>query len=299
MGPDSYLWRVEGKAVRVQLSLAVVERLAEEIVGLQRRGEDGTAFGLLLGRSKRERGGRVTLISDYEPINMARLRGKPQPPEGCDGDVVGLYHSRPAADLRLDHLDAALIRSSFDHPGMVYLAIDPAESPRAAFFIQEDGDVHGYRPYLEFKFNADALRLSGPVAGFKKKPPPVIAFAAAGTAALAVATAVLFFMPSSGASSAVNAPPAQSVPQPAAASTVEPQSAPVPAPHQNLKPRKSSQRKTKSERKRRRASAETAKRDKSHVTAKHDASVRSERSSQKRGFRRLLALMSARKSHSR
>ena len=71
-----------------------------------------------------------------------------------------MYRRRAGEELRLDSLDASLIQTAFTHPGMVYLLMAPAtEGPdRAAFFIQERGEVHGYANYGDFPFDAEFLQ---------------------------------------------------------------------------------------------------------------------------------------------
>jgi hypothetical protein len=212
MASAYYAWRAVAKPVEVDLSLAVVDRIQALIAAARGRGEDGVLFGVLLGKSRRDHRKLLTIVHDFEPLNIARLRGTPQAPEGCGLAVVGLYHSRPGAELRLDHIDAALIRPSFKDPAMVYLLIQPERdrASRAAFFIQEQGDVHGYASYLEFPFHSQLLRESGSLSyGAPRRNRRVGWIAAATVTALAAIGLFGFVLSGGGGQDAPEIPVAQ------------------------------------------------------------------------------------------
>lgn len=152
-----YTWRVDGKPVEVRVNLPMVGYMAPWLV--QRAASHPDCFGILLGSVKRRLRGYIVCIDDFDPFDPARLRGTPRAPADTDLKVVGLFRRR-TGDLRLDHLDASFIETSFTRPWMVYLLIAPSpDGPdRASFFIQEKGEVHGYTSVGEFPLSADRLR---------------------------------------------------------------------------------------------------------------------------------------------
>lgn len=152
-----YAWRVARKPVEVRLSLPMLGYMVPWIHDLSTR--QAEQFGLLLGCVKRRWGRLITFIDDFEPFDPAKLRGRPKPPKGTDLTVVGLYRRHENRELKLDQLDASLIQSAFEHPWMVYLAVAPTpDGPdRATFYVQEQGEIHGYAAHSEFPFDAESL----------------------------------------------------------------------------------------------------------------------------------------------
>ena len=155
---EYYSWRVRGKPVEVRLSLPMLQFMVPWIHNRAALAPD--MYGILLGRSRRGWGRTIVFIDDFEPFDPATLRGAPRAPHGTELKVVGLYRRHNREELRLDQLDASLIQTSFVNRGMVYLLMVPTRDgpDRAAFFIQERGEVHGYSSYAEFPFDADFLR---------------------------------------------------------------------------------------------------------------------------------------------
>lgn len=127
-----------------------------------RRGGSSESSGLLLGRSRKNRGVRIAVIDDFEPLPVTPKRGRLQPPEGTRLKVMGAYRAATGGAFRLDEWDAAVISGAFNDPAMVYLLMRP-ETGHAAFFIQENGVVHGYASYLVFPFDAGLLGELGPL----------------------------------------------------------------------------------------------------------------------------------------
>jgi hypothetical protein len=165
MGSEYYAWRVVGKQAEVLLSVAVVERMQSGVLHAQLRDGDADGWGLLLGRSFNRKGARVTVVEDFEPLPVAPVRGQLRAPEGSRMKVVGVYRSAVGEAFRLDETDAAVIGRAFRDPAMVYLLVRPerGQASHGAFFVQEDGLVHGYASYLVFPFHAELLRERGPV----------------------------------------------------------------------------------------------------------------------------------------
>ncbi len=219
---DYYGWRARGKPVGVRLNLPMLGYMVPWI--REREMQPAEAFGILLGSIKRRWGKYLVTIDDFHPFDPAHLSGRPKPPPGTDLEVVGLYRRREGAELKLDGLDASFIRSSFVHPGMIYLLATPgADGPhRAAIFIQERGEIHGYTNYGEFPFDAAALRKWKPRTQSSRKWIPVTGF----VAALIGLGAWFVWLrePPAAAPAPVKAPPVvqQPVPAPARPQAVEP-----------------------------------------------------------------------------
>jgi hypothetical protein len=157
MSSEYYIWSVDKKPVQVLLNLGVIERLQVLVSETFQRGL-GEIHGILLGRIERQKAIRQVYVEDFELFDPAA--GAPKPNRHSMLDAVGLYRSHIRDALRLDRVDAALIESFFTNPGMVYLLVRPADGQTAtgAFFIQENGELHGHHSYCEFPFNAEELR---------------------------------------------------------------------------------------------------------------------------------------------
>jgi len=161
MPEEFYVWEVEGRPTRVLLALPVVERLNALVLEAFRAYPDNPrdTFGILLGRSRKEGRSCTIAVDDFLLVDAL--------PDRLPGDseqrAVGLFRGRKGTSLRLDPSDASAIERLFHRPDLVYLVIQPlAGAPaRAAFFIPEDGRIHGYRPLQEFPFHAQLLRTGG------------------------------------------------------------------------------------------------------------------------------------------
>jgi TonB family protein len=98
----------------------------------------------------------VIAVDDFEPFDEppARLRSDPE------RVVVGLYRGGSGPELRLTEVDASRIEKLFKRPELIYLLVIPqAGAPaRAAIFIQERGQIQGFKPYREFPFHAALLK---------------------------------------------------------------------------------------------------------------------------------------------
>lgn len=208
---DHYAWRVRGKPVEVRLNLPMLRYMVPWIRDPALHSTE--AFGLLLGRIRRRWGRFIISVEDFEPFDPAKLSGRPHAPRGTELSVVGLYRRRAGDELKLDRLDASFIQSAFTHPGMVYLVVAaaPAGPDRAAFFIQEHGDVHGYANYGEFPFDPEYL--SGPVLD---RPARWRWIPAAGLAACLLALGYWFMWLQQQPAPAVSAAPPHPPPQTAA-----------------------------------------------------------------------------------
>ncbi len=176
--PRYYEWRVEGRPLSIQLSLAVIDRLETDIMkgfwAVPKRGME--VGGVLFGRA--ETGDNtVVVIDDYEPVSCEHRRGPSYVLSEPDRkriekvlrrsgskQVVGFYRSHTRLGLYLDQDDMAVIDSYFANPSQVFLLVRPdATKPgTAGFFFREEEGLHRQSTYLEFPFNrAEVLKQSG------------------------------------------------------------------------------------------------------------------------------------------
>jgi hypothetical protein len=224
MGSAYYAWRVAGKPGEVLLNLAVVERMQAGVLHAQLRDGDADGWGLLLGRSFQRKGVRITVVEDFEPLAVPPARGKVRAPEGSRQKVVGVYRSAWGEAFRLDETDAGVIGRAFQDPSMVYLLIRPerGQPSHAAFFVQEDGLVHGYASYLVFPFHADLLRERGPVEELSRSGGTKKRMWAAAVVAAAVLTMGAWYTRPVNRPSLPDPPPAPQLSEPASAEQVVP-----------------------------------------------------------------------------
>jgi hypothetical protein len=156
-----YLWAVDGKPVRVEIALSVVERLSALIAESFRISPDNPreTTGILLGRAAKSGSLQTIWIDDFEPIQGAPSQLR----KIRDQLPVGLYRGRGGDGLRLDASDAARIEKLFNRPDLVYLLVQPAAGApaQAAFFVQENARIQGFAPLREFPFHAELLRTGG------------------------------------------------------------------------------------------------------------------------------------------
>ncbi|MBZ5585522.1 MAG: hypothetical protein LAQ30_25655 [Acidobacteriia bacterium] len=176
-----YRWEVPGKTVSVRLSLNAVDRLrsavAQGFSSIPRRGlETG---GLLLGRTRRQRGGILVQIEDFEPVDSEHVVGPSYLLSPADRKileeriawrkagagrlpVVGFYRSHTRKDFGLAVEDVDLFSAYFGRPSDVFLLVKSNDSgpATAGFVIWEAGKIRSPKPYLEFPFERAAL-LSG------------------------------------------------------------------------------------------------------------------------------------------
>jgi hypothetical protein len=140
-----FVWRRKNKPPEIHLHLAAVERM--EINEVKSGGS-----GVLLGRVQTADSNQVVYIDDFEPFGETLL----SPPDRR----VGVYRCRTGGKLRLDEEDSALISQWFTDPTMVYLLIcaRPGKPAQATFFVQDRGEIHGYRTEAKFPFDAAGLQ---------------------------------------------------------------------------------------------------------------------------------------------
>jgi TonB family protein len=171
----SYLWEAPNKAISVQISLDVIDRMEREVIdsfkAVTKRGSE--VGGILLGRIAHA--GKITVfVENYESVScdyergplylMAepdkeRLREALQRLKSSPLSVVGFFRSNTRKDLALDEDDLALAQEYFSDPNQVLLLVKPfAMRPSTAgFFVWEDGQIKTETD-LQFPFRRSELQ---------------------------------------------------------------------------------------------------------------------------------------------
>ena len=181
--PEREFYRWQVRSFTVRLNLDVVEKLAHQLFlsSLNPQEEHG---GLLLGRV-------IDLnhvdVTGFEFIRSRHHRGAAYDLGGSERNSVARYvqtydkrsgakpvgyfrtHLRPG--LFLDQSDFELMQETFSSRTGIALAIRPEEigSPKAGIFFWEDGDLDRSQTALMFPFDAQQLRLQGPLD--REQPP--------------------------------------------------------------------------------------------------------------------------------
>jgi hypothetical protein len=187
--PLSYVWQPPGKSVRVHLKLDLVDRMRPAVLhaatddSLGRSLETG---GILLGRTRRERGLTIVELGDFEPIECEHAVGPSFLLSGTDRQrlekrlgnrganrglsVVGFYRSHTRTQLVATLEDIALMSSFFRDSSNLLLLIHACHGRplTGGFLIWEDRAIRSTRTYLEFPFESEAL-----VIGARADPAPV------------------------------------------------------------------------------------------------------------------------------
>jgi hypothetical protein len=158
MPAEYYVWSVDGKPVRVHISLSLIERLSAIVIERFRITPENPmeSAGVLFGRVVQDGHEQVIAVGDFEPFDEPPARLQSDPARA----VVGLYRGGSGPELRLNEVDASRIERLFKRPELIYLLVIPqAGAPaRAAIFIQERGQIQGFKPYREFPFHAALLK---------------------------------------------------------------------------------------------------------------------------------------------
>ncbi len=188
----SYLWTVPGKRVAVDLPLSVVRRIAADTIdALQTTGRGLEIGGLLLGRSRRERGPTVVELTGIEPLDCEHAAGPSFMLSAGDRqalearlralkrDAVGFYRSNTRKDFAITVEDVALMSWYFPGQSNVLLLVDaPRGEPlRGAFAVWEGRAIGQKSPADEFPFDPLALavhshNVAPVVAPAEPKPAP-------------------------------------------------------------------------------------------------------------------------------
>ncbi len=161
-----FLWKFPGCPIRIELPIALVERLSQQLPS----GAEPDTGGVLLGPPKRGRNGAISIV-DYAPLPL--LAGDNQPgvaeqtavlAKGFSKKeeslaVIGYYRTRRGEPICLKHDDLSIIQSLFADPWNVFLIINPSapQGATAGFFFWEGGGVFSGFSFMEFPFDAGAL----------------------------------------------------------------------------------------------------------------------------------------------
>jgi hypothetical protein len=172
---EFYRWEV--RFFTVLLAIDVVERLAR---GLHDRHANpavehgGILFGNILDNNRVE-------ITDFELLPSSHRRGIPydlSPTErnriqryvrgfsrGRGARPLGYFRTHLRPGLFLDQSDLALMAETFSAPTGIAMAIraDQRNGAEAGIFCWEDGDIDRRKPERMFPFDAEALRVQGPL----------------------------------------------------------------------------------------------------------------------------------------
>ena len=251
----SYLWQPTGKRLAVDLRLDVVDRLADETVaGFEATGRGTEVGGLLLGRTRRERGITIVEVEDSEPIECEHAAGQSLMLSSPDrhalearlrrrkSSVVGFYRSNTRREFAVTLEDVALLSSYFADPAHVFLLIHAVrdEPLRAGFVIWEGRAISAKAPWPEFPLDSAALARHSHViespAPVSVPPQPArsrrslsAGWVAAGLAIVGVTAGVLYDTSAREAASPP-APSTQAASSPPAAAPEPPAAAPEPPP---------------------------------------------------------------------
>jgi hypothetical protein len=176
--PLSYVWQPPGKSVRVDLELDLVDRMRSTVLDAASDGSLGRSLetgGILLGRTRRERGLTVVELGDFEPVECEHAVGPSFLLSGTDRQllqkrlgnrganrglsVVGFYRSHTRTQLVATLEDIALMSSYFRDSSNLLLLIHASHGRplTGGFLIWEDRAIRSTRPYLEFPFDSEAL----------------------------------------------------------------------------------------------------------------------------------------------
>lgn len=151
----TWLWEPAGKAVHVELSLDVVDRLgADAIRGLGAVPKRGLEIGgLLLGTVEQGTPARV-VVTDFEVVPSDYVNGPVYTLSDADRkrfaaavarhpQAVGWFRSHTRGDMRLADDDVALTDRFFPGESALVLMVCPAvlRPSTAAFFVREDGKL--------------------------------------------------------------------------------------------------------------------------------------------------------------
>jgi hypothetical protein len=160
-----FRWTFPGAPIRIDLPLALIERLKREALRSGAAEVGGMLFGEIDPDCVRltgfepfphQDGPLYSLDSSERGAFAEALLRKP--------DAVGYYRSHLRDGLSLDAADLALMCQCFPAPGNVVLLIrpEPHGEVTAGFFFWDEGRIHSEFSFLEFPLDAAELRDSAP-----------------------------------------------------------------------------------------------------------------------------------------
>lgn len=154
--PTHYAWSFPGSPIKVQLNLAVVDRLQKQ---LQQSDCVEQEHGLLLGRSS----GHTSEINDFRALSPSALSDiqsiAASAQESGEPSVIGYYRVQQNGVLRMSERDFSLAEAIFPGAHQVFLLIQFSDSgpANATFFFRDEGRMCGDFPFLEFPFDVPLL----------------------------------------------------------------------------------------------------------------------------------------------
>ena len=171
----SFRWEVPNKAISIQISLDLIDRLEREVIdsfkAVTKRGSE--IGGVLLGRIAHA-GKPTVFVENYEPATCDYSRGSLYLLSDPDKDqlrqtlqrlksgplsVVGFFRSNTRKDLVIDQdEDFALAQEFFPDANQVFMLVKPfSMKPSAAgFFLWEEGHIQA-ESALQFPFRRSEL----------------------------------------------------------------------------------------------------------------------------------------------
>ncbi len=156
-----YSWSFPGAPIKVELDLAVVNRMRKELDALASE-TAAVKRGLLLGETRKG----VLFITGYEPVEPVTVAGFEAAVErrksgGKQPDVIGFYSIDLGESLRLRPDDLEIARQAFPAPDAVVLLAQPRPQslPTATFFFREGEQLLGEFAFLEFPFDSQVLEI--------------------------------------------------------------------------------------------------------------------------------------------
>lgn len=173
-GNEFYRWQV--RSFTVLLALDVVTRICQALRDPKLNGSEEQG-GLLLGRGLGE---KTIEITDFELVHSGHRRGisydlSPHERDrlgqrvqalGCGkGPMpVGYFRTHLRPGLFLDQSDVAVMTETFIASGITLAIRMNQQGPAdAGIFFPENEDIDGRQPGLKFPFDAEALRIQGPI----------------------------------------------------------------------------------------------------------------------------------------
>ncbi len=173
-GKEFYRWQV--RSFTVLLALDLVERMNRALrhPKINRCEEQG---GLLFGRVVADNtvdvtdfelvrsGHRRGIAYDLSPYERNRVGQRVETLSRHKGPrPIGYFRTHLRPGLFLDQSDVALMAETFDGSGITLAIGMNQQGPAdAGIFFRENDDIDGRQPGLKFPFDAEALRVQGPL----------------------------------------------------------------------------------------------------------------------------------------
>lgn len=169
---EAYVWQVYGKPVTVELNLAVVDRLQQDLYESAYYGNE--VLGILIGRVHKAGAHSVISVEDYHlAANTSDSAASPLAKQkqladivgawnaGCgDMRAVGLVRSQSDGWVALAQQDVEAAKCLFPKNDNIFLIVrsSPNAEPKAGFFFWEGNHIQADESYSEFTFDSRVLR---------------------------------------------------------------------------------------------------------------------------------------------